>query len=348
MSWLGQNQNGVTLGSVLDLLMSPGQRLSRMARKLRVEYPGAIYHVMSRGDHAEPIVADDQDRLRFVETLAEVCSKAQWQVHAYCLMRNHFHLVVETPLGNLVSGMKWFLGTYTGRFNRRHRKFGHLFSGRYKSLIVDGSGTGYLRTVTEYVHLNPARAKSLKPEQPLREYLWSSFPQYLKAPRQRVEWLRVDRVWGEMGIFKDTPFGRRRFERMMEQRRATEEPEAFQTIRRGWCLGDPSFREELKGLMTETLGPNHYGEERAITAEARALKVLEESLEAAGLRPADLEKLPGTHAAKVAIAMKLQARTTMTASWMAGMLRMASAGYLSRLLYLQRKAGMQGKHKVRN
>jgi len=80
-------------------------------------------------------------------TLGEVCEKTGWQVDAWCLMRNHFHLVLETPQANLVAGMKWLLGTYTMRFNRRHKLTGHLFSGRYKSLIVDGSGSGYLRTV---------------------------------------------------------------------------------------------------------------------------------------------------------------------------------------------------------
>jgi putative transposase len=106
-----------------------------MPRKPRLEYPGAIYHVMNRGDRREDIVVDDADRERFHETLDEACGKTGWQVHAYCLMRNHFHLVVETPQPNLVAGMQWFLGTYTARFNRRHKLFGHLFSGRYKSLI---------------------------------------------------------------------------------------------------------------------------------------------------------------------------------------------------------------------
>jgi REP element-mobilizing transposase RayT len=135
-----------------------------MARKLRVEYEGAIYHVMNRGDRRETIFKDDPDRMLFLETLGQTCLKTDWQMHAWCLMGNHFHLVVETPKANLVAGMKWFLGTYTGRFNRRHKLFGHLFSGRYKALIVDGSGTGYLRTVCDYVHLNPARAKLLAAE----------------------------------------------------------------------------------------------------------------------------------------------------------------------------------------
>jgi REP element-mobilizing transposase RayT len=180
-----------------------------MPRKLRLEYEGTIYHVMSRGDRREPIFKDDADRKRFLETLAECCGKTDWQVHALCLMSNHFHLVVETPKANLVAGMKWFLGTYTARFNRRHKLFGHLFSGRYKSLIVDGSGNGYLRTVCDYVHLNPVRAKLLAAGQPLHSYRWSSYPLYLAPPGKRPGWLRVDRLLGEMGILKDSKAGRR-------------------------------------------------------------------------------------------------------------------------------------------
>src|SRR5229473_949937 len=114
-------------------------------------YPGAIYHVMNRGDHREDIFRSRKDRELFLKTLSEACGKTDWQVHAWCLMRNHFHLVVETPRANLVPGMKWLLGTYTMRFNHRHRLFGHLFSGRYKALPVDCSGSGYLKSVCDYV-----------------------------------------------------------------------------------------------------------------------------------------------------------------------------------------------------
>jgi REP element-mobilizing transposase RayT len=169
-----------------------------MARKLRVQYPGAVYHVMKRGDRREAIFADDEDRRRFLRTFAETCEKTCWQVHAYCLMSNHFHLVIETPQPNLVTGMKWLLGTYTSRFNRRHKEFGHLFSGRYKALPIDGSGTGYLKTACDYVHLNPVRAGLLQPEQPLESFPWSSYAQYLTVPSRRAVCLRVDRGKGSV------------------------------------------------------------------------------------------------------------------------------------------------------
>src|SRR5438270_8024873 len=145
-----------------------------MARKVRVQYPGAVYHVMSRGNRRERIVRTDADRQLFLITLGEACQKAGFQVHAFCLMGNHFHLVLETPQANLVAGMKWLLSTYTSRFNRRHKLSGHLFSGRYKALIVDGSGNGYLKTVCDYVHLNPVRANLLTAKQELSAYPWNS------------------------------------------------------------------------------------------------------------------------------------------------------------------------------
>jgi len=122
-------------------------------------------------------------------------------------MGNHFHLVAETPQANLVAGMKWFLGTYTSRFNRRHTLFGHLFSGRYKSLVIDERGGGYLRTACDYVHLNPVRAGLVAADQPLSAYEWSSYPVYLR-PARRPAWLRVDRLLGEHGIQEDTADGR--------------------------------------------------------------------------------------------------------------------------------------------
>ena len=161
--------------------------------------------------------------------------------------------------------MKWFLGTYTSRFNRRHKLFGHLFSGRYKSLIVHGSGRGYLKSVCDYVHLNPARAKLVSVEQALKSFAWSSWPACVLAPSKRPAWLRVDRLLGEWGIPKDSPAGRQRLEQALEERRGAEEGEEFKAIRRGWCLGEETFRQDLLAQMSERVGAEHYGEERAET-----------------------------------------------------------------------------------
>jgi REP element-mobilizing transposase RayT len=220
-----------------------------MARKLRAQYPGAIYHVRNRGDRREPIFKDDEDRQRFLETLGEACGKTGGQVHAYCLMLNHCHLVIETPRANLVAGMKWFLDTYTSRFNRRHQWFGHLFSGRYKSLIGDGSGDGYLQIVCDYVPLNPVRARLLAPEEPLHGFRWSSYPEYLKRAGQRPLWLRVDRVLGEKGIQRDGAAGRRRFAAAMEGRRGQDQPGEWKAVRRGWFLGGRQLQEELLEMI---------------------------------------------------------------------------------------------------
>jgi REP element-mobilizing transposase RayT len=308
-----------------------------MARKLRVEYPGAVYHVMNRGDRREPIFKDDKDRVLFLETLAECCGKTGWEVHALCLMGNHFHLVVETPQGNLVAGMKWLLGTYTGRFNRRHKLFGHLFSGRYKALIVDSSGNGYLKTVCDYVHLNPARAKLLRPEQPLRAYRWSSWPEYLKRPGKRWPWLRVDRLLGENRIPLDSTAGRRQLEGALEGRRAEETGADYKRVRRGWCLGDESFRKELLGQMKERLGAEHYGEERQETAEAQAEGIVAEELKRRRWREEDLGRRAKGDAVKVALAARLRAETVMTVKWIAERLQMGSPGYANLLLYRRRK-----------
>jgi putative transposase len=308
-----------------------------MARKLRVEYPGAVYHVMNRGDRREAILLDDTDRERFIETLGEACAKTAWQVQALCLMTNHFHLVVATPQGNLVAGMKWFLGTYTGRFNRRHKFFGHLFSGRYKAVVVDGSGNGYLRTVCDYVHLNPARAKLLAPTQPLRDYRWSSWPEYLKRPAKRWPWLEVGRLLGEYRIPKDSAAGRRQLERALDERRARETEADYRPLRRGWCLGTKSFREELLGQMKERMGAEHYGVERQETVTAHAEGIVREELKRRHWHEGDLGRRAKGDAAKVAVAARLREETTMTVKWIAKRLQMGAPGYVNHLLYHRRR-----------
>ena len=309
-----------------------------MARKLRVQYPGAIYHVLNRGDRREPIFRDDLDHRRFLVTLAEACAKTGWQVHAYCLMGNHFHLVVETPQANLVAGMKWFLGTYTSRFNRRHKLFGHLFSGRYKALVVDGSGNGYLRTVCDYVHLNPVRARLLTDEQPLRAYAWSSYPEYLKEPVRRPVWLRVDRLLGEMRIPRDSTAGREQFEQRMEERRRQESGGDWQAVREGWCLGEETFRQELLAQMGGQMGEHHYGAERAESVEDKAGRIVAEELKRAGWTEAELPLRPKGDPVKLAAATRLRKETTVTLKWITQRLAMGAWTHLNRRLYEQRRA----------
>jgi putative transposase len=312
------------------------RQLMGMARKLRVQYPGALYHVMNRGDRRELIFKDDRDRVRFLETLAEACGKTGWQIHAWCLMPNHFHLVLETPRANLVAGMKWLLGTYTGRFNRRHQLSGHLFGGRYKCLIVDGSGNGYLKTVCDYVHLNPVRAKLVQPEQKLARFRWSSYPAYLLPSRKRLPWLRVDRLLGEHGIPKDSAAGRKELARRMEHRRGDDQPEQWKQVRRGWCLGDKVFRKELLGQMREQRGPNHYGEERFASDEEKALRIVETELKQRGWKEQELQVWRKGEKKKVVLARRLRSETTMTLEWIAKRLSMGSWTHVSNLLAADR------------
>ena len=303
-----------------------------MPRALRIEYPGAIYHVMNRGDRREPIFCDDTDRRRFLATLAEACTKTDWQVHAFCLMLNHFHLVVETPNANLVAGMRWFLSTYTARFNRRHKLFGHLFSGRYKALVVDGSGNGYLRTVCDYVHLNPVRANLLTPEAKLRDFPWSSWPDYHKPPEQRPRWLRVDRLLGEHGIPRDSAVGREQLEQHLETRRLQEDGEEFKAIRRGWCLGDEAFRKELLESVHTRATESHHAPPRQETTEERARRILNEELDKQGWTEAELAHRAKGDARKVRIAQRLRAETAVTLKWIAAELHMGTWTHVTNLL----------------
>ena len=296
-----------------------------MPRKLRIEYEGAIYHVMNRGDRREPIFLEGKDFELFLATLEEACEKTGWQVHAYCLMNNHFHLVVETPRANLVAGMRWFLGTYTVRFNRRHKLFGHLFSGRYKSLIVDGSGTGYLKTVCDYVHLNPARSKLLRPRQPLTAYPWSSWPEYLKQPKRRRAWLRVDRLMGEWGIQKDDGAGRRELEAKMEQHRELDQAREngdWKRLRRGWCLGSEEFREGLLEKIGRQQGKQHHGKELRESDEQKAGRLMGQMLREHGWTMKELKQRPKGDKVKAMMAMRLRTETTMTWRWIAERLGM--------------------------
>jgi REP element-mobilizing transposase RayT len=284
-----------------------------MPRQKRIEYPGAMYHVMSRGNRRDDIFLDDVDRHDFIKTLAEACQKTGWQVHAFCLMRNHYHLVLETPQANLVAGMAWLQSSYTIRLNHRHKLLGHVFSGRYKAQLVEGSGNGYLRTACDYVHLNPVRARLLQPDERLVAYPWSSLAWYLAAPAHRPGWLRVDRLLGEHGLAPDTAAHRQEFERRMEARRAAEpDAESLKALRRGWCLGSEEFRRQRLEEMEGQLGEHHAGGLRLEVAAAKAQRIVSEELMRLGWTEKDLATRRKSDPAKLALAARLRRETTLS------------------------------------
>ncbi len=164
-----------------------------MARPLRIEYSGAMYHVTSRGNARKFIFKNDKDRRTFLFLLESVIERNHWLCHAYCLMNNHYHLVVETPDGNLSKGMRQLNGVYTMRFNNQHHSVGHIFQGRYKAILIQKES--YLLEVCRYVMLNPVRSKLV--ETPDR-WQWSSFRGTVGMEKPHP-CLTVDWILGQFG-----------------------------------------------------------------------------------------------------------------------------------------------------
>ena len=194
-----------------------------MPRSIRMEYSGAYYHVMARGNRRENIFREDDDHRIFLKTLAEACAMTGWRMHAWVLMGNHYHLFIETPEANLVAGMQWLQNTYTRRFNIRHRLWGRLFGDRYKAVLVEGGGY-YYETLLDYVHLNPVRAGLVRaaPGSGVLDYPWSSVAGgYALPARQRAKWLAAESGLRAFGC-ADTAAGRREFVERLD-RRAVEE-----------------------------------------------------------------------------------------------------------------------------
>lgn len=168
-----------------------------MARPLRIEYPGAVYHITSRGNEKRDVYEDDQDRERFLSILRHVEERYNWFCHAYCLMDNHYHLIVETPDGNLSLGMRQLNGVYTQAFNKRHNRVGHLFQGRYKAILIQKDS--YLLEVCRYVVLNPIRAGMVeKPE----DWKWSSY-RATTGKEKAHSCLTVDWILGQFNTTRE-------------------------------------------------------------------------------------------------------------------------------------------------
>ena len=311
-----------------------------MGRKPRIEYEGAVYHVMSRGNRLEPVFLTDRDHEVFLDTLGEACDRCGWRVHAFALMGNHYHLLIETPEANLVDGMRRLQGTYTKRFNMRHQLWGHLFQGRYKALVVDPE-EDYFSTVASYIHLNPARAKCFDLENGgLVDYAWSSYPLYM-APSKRPDWLAVDRALGNLGL-ADNRSGRKEYGRYMQKRvleiACSEKPgevdERWAKIRRGWAYGGDDFRvrmqELLDGVMEGKHRDSYSGEQVKKHDEREAQRLLSDGLVKLKLDAADLPNLKKGDERKKVIAWAIRRKTSVKNEWIAQQLHMGRASNLSR------------------
>lgn len=294
---------------------------------------------MSRGNRQEAIFRDERDCDVFLDTLGEICTRTGWRVHAFVLMGNHYHLLLETPHANLVDGMKWLQGTYTQRFNARHKVWGHLLQGRYKALVVDSSDSSYFMTVSNYIHLNPARAKLFNLQDgALSDYHWSSYPGIIR-PSKRPEWLCVKRTLGNLGLPDDSP-GRVKYRQMMQKRvlevAQSDHPqdvdEKWEHIRRGWCFGTDEFREKLmphikgaaRGVRRDSLEGGALRSHDGRVAETLLSILLKET----GLRDEDLQALPKGAREKKVLAWGLRTYTTVSREWIATRLNM---GHVSRV-----------------
>jgi len=164
-----------------------------MARPLRIEFPGALYHVTARGNARQSIFSDDEDRHAFLETLAKTISRHRWICHAYCLMGNHYHLLIETPFPNLSKGMRQLNGVYTQAFNRRHKRVGHVLQGRFKAVIVEKDS--HLKELCRYVVLNPVRAKIVGHP---AKWEWSNYRATV-GEANKTDWLFTDWMLSQFG-----------------------------------------------------------------------------------------------------------------------------------------------------
>lgn len=247
-----------------------------MARPLRVLYPGALYHVTARGNERKAIFRTDADRVRFLAVLAHAVARYRLRVHAYVLMDNHYHLLVETEEANLSLALRHLNGVYTGFFNRTHDRVGHLFQGRYKAIIVDKEP--YLLELSRYIHLNPVRTRQ---RLSLARYPWSSYWAYI-GRRSAPTWLARDAVLGAVG-----GGGRRaeqRYHAFVEEGAKDGVASPWERVVAQVALGDERFIASVRRRVTTTADrdvpsrrrlaerPSWPAIERAVLASAATLK----------------------------------------------------------------------------
>lgn len=216
-----------------------------MARPLRFEFPGAMYHVINRGNYRDWVFEDDGAKKSFEKTLFEACEEHGWILHAYCVMGNHFHLALETPQGNLSAGMGWLQSTFAMRFNRFRKEHGHIFQGRFKSIVVEDAQR--LAWLCHYIHLNPVRA-GIETVQSLRNYRYSSSHWLIQGKKGRPSFLEFSSMLDACGGLKDGPSGRRKYLDYLMWL-AEDEPRQkallFDQMSVGWAHGSKEFKHAL-------------------------------------------------------------------------------------------------------
>lgn len=210
-----------------------------MARPLRLEFPGAFYHLTSRGNARAPIFLDDDDRRTFHSVLSKVIGRFEWHCHAYCLMTNHYHLLIETTEANLSRGMRQLNGIYTQRFNRRHDRVGHVFQGRFKAIVVERDR--YLLELCRYVVLNPVRARLVKDP---KDYPWSSY-RATAGLEPALSFLTTDWVLAQFGERKGQT--QRAYRDFVQAGIGQTSP--WESLQGQVLLGSESFIEQLKPYL---------------------------------------------------------------------------------------------------
>jgi len=206
-----------------------------MARPLRIEYPGALYHITDRGNERKSIYRDDADRRKMMKYIAEAVEKYSLIIHAFCLMENHYHFEIETPRGNLSQAMHWLKTAYAVYFNKHHKRNGHLFQGRFLSALVEKET--HLMALTRYIHLNPVRAGMVeRPE----DYLWSSYREYIRTGR-RWEWLEIGWTLDQFGGTSRT--GRQYYRQFVEEGILERSLDPMEESTGGILLGSDRFVE---------------------------------------------------------------------------------------------------------
>jgi putative transposase len=227
-----------------------------MARPLRIELAGGLYHVTSRGDRREDIYGEDEDRQAWLELFGKVCTRFNWCCHAYCQMSNHYDFVLETPEGNLSRGMRQLNGVYTQHVNRTHGKMGHVFQGRYKAILVDKDS--YLLELARYVVLNPVRAGMVKNAQ---DWPWSSYRAMIREAAS-PPWLQTDWLLGQFSVQR-----KRAIAKYVDFVRAgVGLPSLWGELRNQIYLGDDKFvaRMQKKIGSRDNLGEIPRAQRRAV------------------------------------------------------------------------------------